>query len=137
MRLRRVDASNHNPPADNSRLPVMDTSPACRGSRATETTGITARTGQGTAVGRPTSLGDPAPALPAGTIRPDTDDIAPVQSPSRPLLRPPLPRRPLPGGDRAEALKTVEVGFVEPRHLAGGGGPAWITVPLHRACGWS
>ncbi|MGC0386657.1 hypothetical protein RKD33_006874 [Streptomyces sp. SAI-129] len=33
--------------------------------------------------------------------------------------------------------ETVEVGFVAPRHLAGGGDPAWITVPLHRACGWS
>ncbi|MFD8847595.1 DUF317 domain-containing protein [Streptomyces sp. NPDC059604] len=33
--------------------------------------------------------------------------------------------------------ETVEVDFVAPRHLAGGGGPAWITVPLHRACGWS
>ncbi|MFF3501135.1 DUF317 domain-containing protein [Streptomyces sp. NPDC003247] len=33
--------------------------------------------------------------------------------------------------------ETVEVDFVAPRHLAGGGDPAWITVPLHRACGWS
>ena len=33
--------------------------------------------------------------------------------------------------------KTVEVGFVAPRHLASGGDPAWIAVPLHRACGWS
>ncbi|MFI1677397.1 DUF317 domain-containing protein [Streptomyces sp. NPDC020607] len=33
--------------------------------------------------------------------------------------------------------ETVEVDFVTPRHLAGGGDPAWITVPLHRACGWS
>ncbi|GAA1160129.1 DUF317 domain-containing protein [Streptomyces hebeiensis] len=32
---------------------------------------------------------------------------------------------------------TVEVEFIAPRHLAGGGDPAWITVPLHRACGWS
>ncbi|MEU8935991.1 DUF317 domain-containing protein [Streptomyces sp. NPDC048409] len=32
---------------------------------------------------------------------------------------------------------TVEVDFITPRHLAGGGDPAWITVPLHRACGWS
>ncbi|WP_030870457.1 DUF317 domain-containing protein [Streptomyces sp. NRRL S-37] len=32
---------------------------------------------------------------------------------------------------------TVEVDFITPRHLAGGGNPAWITVPLHRACGWS
>ncbi|MFI1885964.1 DUF317 domain-containing protein [Streptomyces jumonjinensis] len=31
----------------------------------------------------------------------------------------------------------VEVDFVAPRHLAGGGDPAWITVPLHRAAGWS
>ncbi|MGZ2361547.1 DUF317 domain-containing protein [Streptomyces sp. 372A] len=31
----------------------------------------------------------------------------------------------------------VEVTFVAPRHLAGGGDPAWITGPLHRACGWS
>lgn len=33
--------------------------------------------------------------------------------------------------------ETVEVEFISPRHLAGGGDPAWITVPLHRACGWS
>ncbi|WP_324611542.1 hypothetical protein [Streptomyces sp. NRRL S-1521] len=32
---------------------------------------------------------------------------------------------------------TIEVDFITPRHLAGGGDPAWITVPLHRACGWS
>ncbi|MFC9431435.1 DUF317 domain-containing protein [Streptomyces sp. NPDC056987] len=31
----------------------------------------------------------------------------------------------------------VDVDFVAPRHLAGGGDPAWVTVPLHRACGWS
>lgn len=35
------------------------------------------------------------------------------------------------------APETVEVGFIAPRHLASGGDPAWITVPLHRACGWS
>ncbi|MER6500142.1 DUF317 domain-containing protein [Streptomyces sp. NPDC001455] len=35
------------------------------------------------------------------------------------------------------APQTVEVNFVSPRHLAGGGDPAWVTVPLHRACGWS
>ncbi|MFJ9979353.1 DUF317 domain-containing protein [Streptomyces cyaneofuscatus] len=34
-------------------------------------------------------------------------------------------------------LETVEVGYIAPRHLAGGGNPAWITVPLHRACGWT
>lgn len=33
--------------------------------------------------------------------------------------------------------ETVEVDFIAPRHLAGGGDPTWITVPLHRACGWS
>ncbi|MFD7013904.1 DUF317 domain-containing protein [Streptomyces sp. NPDC059928] len=32
---------------------------------------------------------------------------------------------------------TVEQALVSPRYLAGGGDPAWITVPLHRACGWS
>ncbi|MFD4575778.1 DUF317 domain-containing protein [Streptomyces sp. NPDC058417] len=32
---------------------------------------------------------------------------------------------------------TVEVAFITPRHLAGGGDPAWITVPLHLASGWS
>ncbi|MGK4906416.1 DUF317 domain-containing protein [Streptomyces albus] len=32
---------------------------------------------------------------------------------------------------------TVPVDFVAPRHLAGGGDPTWVTVPLHRACGWS
>jgi hypothetical protein len=38
---------------------------------------------------------------------------------------------------RAPTPETVEVDFITPRHLAGGGDPAWITVPLHRACGWS
>ncbi|MET9812413.1 DUF317 domain-containing protein [Streptomyces sp. NPDC006355] len=33
--------------------------------------------------------------------------------------------------------ETVDVEFVTPRHLAVGGDPAWVTVPLHRACGWS
>ncbi|MBP5935447.1 DUF317 domain-containing protein [Streptomyces acidiscabies] len=32
--------------------------------------------------------------------------------------------------------ESVPVDFITPRHLAGGGDPAWITVPLHRACGW-
>ncbi|WP_306510891.1 MULTISPECIES: DUF317 domain-containing protein [Streptomyces] len=32
---------------------------------------------------------------------------------------------------------TVEQAFITPRHLAGGGDPGWITVPLHRASGWS
>ncbi|MGW4345342.1 DUF317 domain-containing protein [Streptomyces sp. NPDC004690] len=36
-----------------------------------------------------------------------------------------------------EHSETVDVDFVAPRYLAGGGDPAWITVPLHRACGWS
>ncbi|MEU7086887.1 DUF317 domain-containing protein [Streptomyces achromogenes] len=36
-----------------------------------------------------------------------------------------------------ESSQTVEIDFVAPRYLAGGGDPAWITVPLHRACGWS
>ncbi|MEU0715707.1 DUF317 domain-containing protein [Streptomyces lavendulocolor] len=31
----------------------------------------------------------------------------------------------------------VDVDFVALRHLAGGGDPSWVTVPLHRACGWS
>ncbi|MFJ4513770.1 DUF317 domain-containing protein [Streptomyces sp. NPDC088816] len=31
----------------------------------------------------------------------------------------------------------VDIDYIAPRHLAGGGDPAWITVPLHRACGWS
>ncbi|MFD8550142.1 DUF317 domain-containing protein [Streptomyces fradiae] len=35
------------------------------------------------------------------------------------------------------APETIEVDFITPRHLAGGGDPTWITVPLHRACGWS
>ncbi|WP_435608608.1 DUF317 domain-containing protein [Streptomyces sp. C10-9-1] len=35
------------------------------------------------------------------------------------------------------APETVEIDFITPRYLAGGGDPAWITVPLHRACGWS
>ncbi|MGW3862544.1 DUF317 domain-containing protein [Streptomyces sp. NPDC005047] len=33
--------------------------------------------------------------------------------------------------------ETVEVDYITPRHLAGGGDPDWITVPLHRASGWS
>ncbi|MFD8613778.1 DUF317 domain-containing protein [Streptomyces sp. NPDC059631] len=36
-----------------------------------------------------------------------------------------------------DSPETVEVDFVGPRHLAGGGDPAWVTVPLHRACHWS
>ncbi len=32
---------------------------------------------------------------------------------------------------------SVDIDYIAPRHLAGGGDPAWITVPLHRACGWS
>lgn len=31
----------------------------------------------------------------------------------------------------------VDVDFLAPRHLTGGGDPAWVTVPLHRACDWS
>ncbi len=34
-------------------------------------------------------------------------------------------------------LETVEVDLIAPSHLAGGGDPAWVTVPLHRGCGWS
>jgi hypothetical protein len=33
--------------------------------------------------------------------------------------------------------ETVEVDFIAPRHLAGGGDPAWVTVPLYHVCGWS
>lgn len=33
--------------------------------------------------------------------------------------------------------ETVDMDFVAPRYLAGGGDPAQITVPLHRAGGWS
>ncbi|MFD9715783.1 DUF317 domain-containing protein [Streptomyces sp. NPDC059076] len=32
---------------------------------------------------------------------------------------------------------TVEQVLVSPRALAGGGDPGWVTVPLHRAGGWS
>jgi hypothetical protein len=32
---------------------------------------------------------------------------------------------------------TVEQTLITPRQLAGGGDPGWITVPLHRAAGWS
>ncbi|RZU14388.1 hypothetical protein [Streptomyces sp. BK239] len=38
---------------------------------------------------------------------------------------------------RAPTPETVEVDFITPHHPAGGGDPAWSTVPLHRACGWS
>ncbi|MER7963747.1 DUF317 domain-containing protein [Streptomyces ardesiacus] len=34
-------------------------------------------------------------------------------------------------------IDTVEQALVSPRYLAGSGDAAWITVPLHRACGWS
>jgi len=37
----------------------------------------------------------------------------------------------------APGPETADVDFIAPRHLAGGGDPAWITVPLHHACGWS
>ncbi|MGW3009586.1 DUF317 domain-containing protein [Streptomyces sp. NPDC001219] len=33
--------------------------------------------------------------------------------------------------------ENVAVDLIAPRYLAGGGDPAWITAPLHRACGWS
>ncbi|MEV8409356.1 hypothetical protein AB0R12_27270 [Streptomyces niveus] len=32
---------------------------------------------------------------------------------------------------------TVEQALVAPRYLAGRGDPGWVTVPLHRAAGWS
>ncbi|MFD3522227.1 DUF317 domain-containing protein [Streptomyces sp. NPDC058653] len=32
---------------------------------------------------------------------------------------------------------TVEQALAAPRYLAGGGDPGWVTVPLHRAAGWS
>ncbi|MFF3556135.1 DUF317 domain-containing protein [Streptomyces tsukubensis] len=32
---------------------------------------------------------------------------------------------------------TVEQALISPRALAGGGDPGWVTVPLHRAGGWS
>ncbi|MFI6012544.1 DUF317 domain-containing protein [Streptomyces sp. NPDC051243] len=31
----------------------------------------------------------------------------------------------------------IDVALVAPRYLAGPGDPAWITVPLRRACGWT
>ncbi|MFD3580867.1 DUF317 domain-containing protein [Streptomyces sp. NPDC058683] len=37
----------------------------------------------------------------------------------------------------APTSEILEVDFITPRHLAGGGDPAWVTIPLHRACGWS
>ncbi|MFF5601724.1 hypothetical protein [Streptomyces noursei] len=33
--------------------------------------------------------------------------------------------------------ETTTEHLVAPRHLAGGGDPAWVTVPLHRAFGWT
>ncbi|MFK0121162.1 DUF317 domain-containing protein [Streptomyces sp. NPDC090994] len=36
-----------------------------------------------------------------------------------------------------EPAGTVRMVSVSPLYLAGGGDPAWVTVPLHRACGWS
>ncbi|MFJ6438652.1 DUF317 domain-containing protein [Streptomyces sp. NPDC091416] len=35
------------------------------------------------------------------------------------------------------AHESIEGELIAPRHLAGGGDPAWITVPLHRASNWS
>ena len=37
----------------------------------------------------------------------------------------------------SDGPSNVDIDYIAPRHLAGGGDPAWITVPLHRACGWS
>ncbi|MET9550117.1 DUF317 domain-containing protein [Streptomyces sp. NPDC006627] len=31
----------------------------------------------------------------------------------------------------------IDIALVSPRYLAGPGDPAWVTVPLHRACRWS
>ncbi|MDT0430479.1 MULTISPECIES: DUF317 domain-containing protein [Streptomyces] len=31
----------------------------------------------------------------------------------------------------------IEQTLISPRYLAGSGDPAWVTVPLRRACGWS
>lgn len=31
----------------------------------------------------------------------------------------------------------IDIALVAPRYLAGPGDPAWVTVPLHRACHWS
>lgn len=31
----------------------------------------------------------------------------------------------------------IDIALVAPRYLAGPGDPAWVTVPLHRACRWS
>lgn len=36
-----------------------------------------------------------------------------------------------------KVTETVEQMLITPRYLAGGGDPGWITVPLHRASGWS
>ncbi|MFF5556969.1 DUF317 domain-containing protein [[Kitasatospora] papulosa] len=33
--------------------------------------------------------------------------------------------------------ESIEQTLISPRYLAGSGDPAWVTVPLHRACGWS
>ncbi|MFF6813442.1 DUF317 domain-containing protein [Streptomyces sp. NPDC012403] len=37
----------------------------------------------------------------------------------------------------SDGPSNVDIDYIAPRHLAGGGDPAWITVPLHRTCGWS
>ncbi|KUF16856.1 DUF317 domain-containing protein [Streptomyces silvensis] len=31
----------------------------------------------------------------------------------------------------------IDIMLIAPRYLAGAGDPAWVTVPLHRACRWS
>ncbi|MFI8307723.1 DUF317 domain-containing protein [Streptomyces sp. NPDC085927] len=36
-----------------------------------------------------------------------------------------------------EAPATVGIDLVSPPYPASSGDPAWVTVPLHRACGWS
>lgn len=36
-----------------------------------------------------------------------------------------------------KASDSVDQALIAPRYLAGGGDPGWVTVPLHRASGWT
>lgn len=69
----------HDRPADRQRAAsVPGVLFGRRGTNATASAGTMARTSQGTAAGRPRSSREPVAALPMRTIRPLTEDRAPV-----------------------------------------------------------
>lgn len=51
--------------------------------------------------------------------------------------RPSGPRRCCRGAAVSAVTECIEQTLISPRYLAGSGDPAWVTVPLRRACGWS